>query len=295
MKNGFLIVNYNDAETTLKLLENIKDYKCLDIIVVVDNGSTDHSYPTLKKVENQKIVILKNPQNKGYAAGINYGAKYLIDLYGIQNIVVSNADIIIRNERDLEKLFHVLNKKRDVAVASPVVLEHATKNRGWKIPTPMRDVLLNLPYIHRKLKGKILFYKEEHYKQKITDVEVVSGCFFVIKAYALKKIYYLDEETFLYYEENIMGYKLRNIKMRSVIVNNVNVIHNHSVTIDKSVSALKKYQLLKQSQYYFHKVYSKANFLERSCLKLTKNFTYLCLKIVYKIKDKKNEVRNGNK
>ena len=26
---GFLIINYNDAATTIKLLNNIKDYSCL--------------------------------------------------------------------------------------------------------------------------------------------------------------------------------------------------------------------------------------------------------------------------
>ena len=37
MKTGFVIVNYNDYETTTKLLGNIESYKILDEIVVVDN------------------------------------------------------------------------------------------------------------------------------------------------------------------------------------------------------------------------------------------------------------------
>ena len=59
--NGFLIINYNDAESVLKLLENIKEYRCLDLVVIVDNASTDTSYENLKKLENQKVVVLKNP------------------------------------------------------------------------------------------------------------------------------------------------------------------------------------------------------------------------------------------
>ena len=100
--NGFLIINYNDAESVLKLLDNIKEYRCLDLVVIVDNASTDDSYEKLKKMENQKIVVLKNPENRGYAAGINYGAKYLIELYDIENIIISNADIIIKKENDLK-------------------------------------------------------------------------------------------------------------------------------------------------------------------------------------------------
>ena len=40
---GMVIVNYNDYETTKRLLDNVKDYKVLKEIVVVDNKSTDNS------------------------------------------------------------------------------------------------------------------------------------------------------------------------------------------------------------------------------------------------------------
>ena len=49
---GFLIINYNDAKTTIHLLENIKHYSCIDQIVVVDNHSTDDSFDVLKAYES---------------------------------------------------------------------------------------------------------------------------------------------------------------------------------------------------------------------------------------------------
>ena len=57
-KLGFVIVNYNDYPMTKRLLENIKDYKCLSKIVVVDNHSIDDSVIKLQKHENKKIKIL---------------------------------------------------------------------------------------------------------------------------------------------------------------------------------------------------------------------------------------------
>lgn len=277
--NAFLIVNYNDAESVLQLLDNVKNYKCLEIIVIVDNASTDNSYEILKKEENQKIVVLKNPENKGYAAGINYGAKYLTELYEVENIIISNADIIIKKENDIKKMIKIAHKKRDVAVVAPVVLEHGNENKGWKNPTPFQDICLNIPIIHRWLRPKLLFYKKEAYKGKLTYVDVVSGCFFLIKADVLKQIYYLDEETFLYYEENILSSKLQNVGKKEVIVNDVKIIHNHSVTIDKSIKAYHKYKLLKKSQYYFQTVYHKANIIEKIFLKLTAGTTGFLIKI----------------
>ena len=46
-----MIINYNDAKTTEKLLNNVKDYKSISKIIVVDNHSSDDSYQVLKKWE----------------------------------------------------------------------------------------------------------------------------------------------------------------------------------------------------------------------------------------------------
>jgi len=43
MKTGFIIINYNDFDSTKKLIDNIKNYSVIDKIIVVDNNSTDDS------------------------------------------------------------------------------------------------------------------------------------------------------------------------------------------------------------------------------------------------------------
>ena len=77
MKTAIVILNYNDYETTSCMLNQIKDYKSLDLIVIVDNKSKDNSYNKLKKYENNKVKIIQTKENKGYANGNNYGLKYL--------------------------------------------------------------------------------------------------------------------------------------------------------------------------------------------------------------------------
>ena len=66
MKIGIVILNYNDSETTIELLEKIKNYEILNLIVIVDNNSTDNSYKKLTKYENEKIKLIKTEKNKGY-------------------------------------------------------------------------------------------------------------------------------------------------------------------------------------------------------------------------------------
>ena len=69
MRIGIVILNYCDSDTTLKMLNQIKDYNVLDLIVVVDNDSKDDSYEKLKKEENEKIKVIKTDRNSGYASG----------------------------------------------------------------------------------------------------------------------------------------------------------------------------------------------------------------------------------
>ena len=60
--NIFMIINYNDAETTLKLLTNIRMYFCLSEIVIIDNGSQDDSVNILQQETNKKISLLLHPE-----------------------------------------------------------------------------------------------------------------------------------------------------------------------------------------------------------------------------------------
>lgn len=274
-KLGMVIINYNDFKTTEKLLKNVKNYSCLDKIVVVDNHSTDNSVQKLKKLESKKIVLLENNRNNGYASGMNLGASYLIKELGDCHIIFSNADVIIQNEKDLIQLSS--DMKDDVVVVGPVILEHDTYNRGWKVSSTFVEILLNLPLISRYFKKKFLYYKDSHYESSTSLVDVVSGCFFMVDSKVLQAVDFFDEHTFLYYEELIFACKVKKIGKKILVDNQVSVIHDHSVTVDKNVSRIRKYRILKTSQQYYVKNYLNANSFQLACLFITNKISLFLL------------------
>ena len=284
MKTGIIIVNYNDFTSTEKLINNIKDYRVIDKIVVVDNHSSDDSPQKLKKLKLPKLKVIINEENKGYSYAINTGAKYLIEEYKECNIIISNADVIIDKEEDIEILIKLLHRK-NVGIVAPTILERKTKNRGWKNPTPKQEIVLNLAYIHRFFRKKYLYYDENYYQGDFSIVDVLSGCFFLIQSKTLQAVNYLDDHIFLYYEENILAKKLQVKKKINLVSNKVTIIHNHSVTIDKSLKRIKKYKAQKKSQYYFEVEYNNASWLERILLRLTAWLSQLILSISYFIQD----------
>lgn len=276
-KLGMVIINYNDAKTTIKLLNNVKGYKCINKIVVVDNHSTDNSLEELKEFESNRITIIKNSKNNGYASGLNTGAKYLIKELGACNIIFSNSDIIIKGEKDLKLLSSDINDK--IGVVGPVIEEHGSYNRGWKKTSINTEILLNLPLISRYLKRKLLYYEQNYYKENLSYVDVVSGCFFIVSSKVLEEVDYFDENTFLYYEELILSRKLEKINIKTCVDNRVTIIHDHSVTIDKNVKKIRKYRILKSSQRYYVEKYLNPNLIQKSLLYLTKQLSLVVLYI----------------
>ena len=271
MKTAIIILNYNDYDTTFRMIQNINKFNNINTIVVVDNCSTDNSYKKLKELENKKIKVIKTNKNLGYASGNNYGLKYLEDK-NIDFVIISNPDVSVSNDA-----INILKKdleKDDITLIAPVINERGFISRGWKLPKFKDDLLSNINYFWKYFQ-KLLFYKDNYYNnKKLVQVDVVHGCFFIIKYDRFKKINFFDTGTFLYYEENILGKKLKSMGYKCFIDTSVVVNHELSVSVDKNLNSLKKYKILKESQRYYEKKYNNLNFLGLVILKISYYISY---------------------
>ncbi len=271
---GIVILNYNDSKTTSEMLDKIKLFKVLDHIVVVDNNSSDNSLEVLEKYKSKKIDIVVNKENKGYAYGNNVGIKYLRENYKCDYVIISNPDIIV-SESTIDVLVEDL---KTVDVIAPTINQLGESIKGWKLPSFKKQI--NTITSNRLFKNESI-YKEDYYTKGLNEVEVVSGCFFGIKDSALKKIGDFDEGTFLYFEENILGYKLKNKKIKTYVDTSIEVIHNLSVSVDRNVKKTKKYKILMNSLFYYEKNIIKSNILRRFILR----FFYFIMLVLLKIKN----------
>ena len=74
-----------------------------------------------------------------------------------------------------------------------------------------------------------------------------------------------------------MASKLKKTNYKTAIANNITIIHDHSVSVDKSINYINKFKILKRSQVYFESVYNKASKVEMFFLKLTIKLTLMTL------------------
>lgn len=256
-----IILNYNDAQTVIKLLKQIISYKNLDEILIVDNCSTDNSIEELNQVKSKKITLLQTGINGGYGAGNNIGIHYAIENLQCQYVLVCNPDISF-SDKLVETMLNVINSSKKVAVVSAIQLDinHIPiSDFAWKIPSSK-----DLAFMTTRLGCRI---SNLHYSLKkindhfINDVECVPGAMLMFDVDAFINIGGYDEEMFLYCEEMTIAYKLREHGYRTILLGNEYYVHEHSVSINKSISSKRiQLQLLFNNRILFMKKYLHASF-----------------------------------
>lgn len=233
---GIVILHYLNVEETRKC---IASYKTLDKtnlqinIVVVDNGSNNGSGELLEELtaNEENISILRLEKNLGFAKGNNAGLQFLKSLHSFDFIVYSNSDIEF-----LDKNFYnwIVSdyKKYKFSVLGPDIYSvnnkfHQSPCQNMDIKTikkfkqkyPIRlftyfilslmtsnDFLLNIYLVLQKIyKKNINNYKNILFNQIITKDVTLHGALFVLSRDFLKEYPNgICDETFLYFEENIL-------------------------------------------------------------------------------------------
>lgn len=281
MKNCLIIINYNDYKSTKHLVDNVVDYNNIDRILIVDNNSKEEEKNLIKSIKNKKIEKIFNDDNIGYSAAINIGAKYLEDKYGNCNLIVSNSDIVIMDEKDLTTLIDLLSFEK-VGLVVPSLMERGKMNRGWKDVSPRLDFMLGIPIVREFIPDNVMYYDKDYYSADYSFVDNSSLAFFLITSENLKKIGYMDEKVFLYYEGPILCKKIRDNDLMIVISNKVNIKHLYSRSVDKVISSASKYKLFKDSQIYYHSTYHEISKRNLIMLKVQKSVGIFIRKLLRK-------------
>lgn len=268
MKVAIIIVNYNDVDDTIKYVETISNYNVINRIVVVDNLSTTiGAFENLKKLENEKVKVIQSEKNGGYDYGNNVGVKYLDSLgEKYDYIIVSNPDISV-SEEAINKCLNILESDEKIAVVAPRMFNKENKpirRSSWKMRTFWLDV------VHSTRILELLFYKvlrggeyiEKDYQNELLEVEAISGAFFIIRNKTLREIGLLDENVFLFYEEDILAKQLAEKGYKTISLNTEKFIHFESQTIGKTFNYYKKMRQLFISKMYYHKTYNKINVVQ---------------------------------
>lgn len=252
-----VILNYNDSQTTIRLVERIKNYETLSHIVVVDNKSTDNSFNRLSKYANDKIHVINSNKNGGYAYGNNFGMRYSYYELKADQIIIANPDVEFSN-KCVQEMSDVLFREERCAIVCPMPTTPQNipqTNVAWRIPTALKYMFIASTLATRI--RRTVFYDAKYYEgQQYCFVDCVEGSLLMVDAKIMMEYGMYDEDIFLYCEETVLGYKLKRSGFRTIIMPNNTYVHRHSVSIDKSYpSIMGKQRLLYASKLTVFKKY----------------------------------------
>lgn len=268
---GIVILNYNTWDETEKCINSIFKYteRTEFHIIIVDNASPikiKHSqFERMISRENVEIIFSK--ENKGYAAGNNIGLA-IVKERGYEAALICNSDILF-TDNTIDILMKNLADSEGIGLLGPQIynlddefqpiymlskLTALGKIKNMLLSTPMKILFKNF---ERK------FIRREEILSPL-KVFGVSGCCFLISKSCLDYIYPLDENTFLYEEEYILGVKLENSKFTNYIIPDTHVIHAHGIST-KGMTEF-SYKCFVKSEQYYMKEYLHTNIFLRGVL-----------------------------
>lgn len=254
---GIVILNYNDARNTIDCVKRNSKINAFSKIIVVDNCSTDDSVELFHKEIEDLCEIIISKDNLGYAYGNNIGIRHLLENKEIDLIFISNPDVWIDKET-VEKIILSFNKHEAFGILTGVMFNQDGNVHPlpfWNERTYFLD-LIDCFLLTRRIMHKIPRHRI-NYGLEVMPVFAVPGSFFAMRANVFNLIDGLDEHTFLFFEEDILGKKLKSLNISVGIIPSIKYLHKHSVTVNKVLNAHKKKAVYSKSKLYYQKAYQK--------------------------------------
>ena len=246
------------------MIQHIQNYDIIDHIVVVDNCSTDDSLDRLKMLSDDKIIVLSSNKNGGYGAGNNIGVFYSNNRFRSDYTIIANPDVIF-SENCVAKLKKLMDRDAKCAIAAPIQLTangDIVQDYAWPFPTTWQAILSAGHYLRRIFWKRYNFKWLQHKKDiglKSVIVDCVPGAMLMVRTSEFCKVSGYDEDNFLYWEEAMLGKKMVMDGYRSRLLITDAYIHEHSVSINKSIpKAINKIKIYIRGRYHFLKNYTDA-------------------------------------
>ena len=283
---GIVILNYETWDVTLQCMESIMEAENEEMIRIylVDSASTRKKPKEIDRfIEQHSVTYIETAENRGYAAGNNLGiCQALKDQ--CTYVLITNNDIRFRSAA-IHRMKQLLESSDRIGIVGPQVvgLDGIHQPSVAMYRTGMREIFhfyTGFRCFHRKAMREYQGMDQDAGGQY--PVYHVSGCCFLMNRKAAETLYPLDENTFLYDEELIIGIRMEQAGLQTWYCGTAVVEHHHGYTTQKNSAFMQK--CIRESEQYYCREYLKTGVLQRCLLycyrKTLQVLRYLHCKII---------------
>ena len=198
MTLSIIIVNYNVKYFLEQCLQSIElsSKKIKKEVLIVDNNSTDGSSLMVRK-KFPKFKLFENKKNVGFSKANNQAIKKAKGKY----ILLLNPDTILE-EDTLKKCLDFFKIKKSIGGLGVKMIDGngnflPESKRSFPSPTIAFYKIFGLSFLFPKSKKFGKYHLGFLDKNKVHEVDVLSGAFFMTKKSILNKVGLLDENFFM--------------------------------------------------------------------------------------------------
>jgi len=208
MKLSIIVNHYRTPEILKICLRSIKEnLKNVDFdweIIVTDSATIEKTEEMMEE-EFSNIVFIPAKENIGFGKSINIAIKKAKGEY----FFIVNADIIINEEKAIEKLLNYIEKNKSAGMVGPKLLNvnDTIQQSCFRFYTPLtvicRRTFLGKTFWGKKVLNKFLMadvFKGKEVTEPIL-VDWLMGSAMMIRKSDLEKVGVFDENFFMYFED----------------------------------------------------------------------------------------------
>lgn len=213
-------------------------------IIVVDNASTDGS-AAMVRAEFPTVTLLVNAENLGFARANNRGLCVSRGRY----VVLLNSDTVVPAPA-LEALVAFMDAHPDAGAVGPRLLRPDGSVQPYAFggdPT--------LGYLLRRGIRRLLFGRPLHdwATEDVRPVDWVSGACLMVRREAIEQAGLLDENIFMYFEDNDWCLRIRRAGWRVYYDPQVAITHIGGQGLVRNPAAARAYR--ESLRYFYRKHY----------------------------------------
>lgn len=197
---SIIIVSWNAKNFLIDFLNSLSNSTGItQEIIVVDNGSTDGSCEFVEK-EFPHVRLIKNNENLGFARANNIGITESKGRY----LCLINSDVIVL-DGCIEGLVKFMDSDPTVGMAGPRILNSdRTLQVSCRHFPSIWNNLCQATGLN-KIFPKSAFFSEPFMNywshDFVRSIDVLTGCFWIVRREALDRVGLLDEHFFFYGED----------------------------------------------------------------------------------------------
>jgi GT2 family glycosyltransferase len=211
-----VIVNFNTGGFLRDAVESVLRSPSVTHVYVVDNGSTDESLNLLPRDEGDRLTIIRNGANLGFAAGCNVGLKQAT----ASNILILNPDCQVR-DGVIERLITVLRSADRIGMVGPHLLNpDGSEQAGGRRKLPRPSLVLF---------GAFLLHQDPLPSSPV-EVEAISGACMMARREMITDIGPFDEQYFLHVEDLDWCMRAHRAGWKIMFVPDAKVVHQKGVS-----------------------------------------------------------------